>query len=324
MVKNSPLLTYRTDLWTQQGKEKEGQMESSTETYILPYVKQTASGELPWNTGTQPSCCYSVAQSCPTLWDPMNHSTVGFPVHHQFPEPTQTHVHCIGDPINHLVLCCPLLLPSAFPSIRVFPSESALRIRWPKYWSFSFSISLSSEYSGLISFRIDWFLVWSPCSPRDSQESSPTLQFKGISSLALSLFCCPTLTSIHDYWKPIALTLQTFVGKVMSLLLNTLSRFVIAFLSRSKHLLISWLQSVSTVILEPKKIKSVTVSIISPSICIKWWDQMPWSSLFECWILSQLCDNLEGWDGMGWVGRERQEGGDMTDSCCMAEINTTL
>ena len=87
----------------------------------------------------------------------MNHSTAGFPVHHQFPEPTQTHVHCIGDAINHLILCRPLLLPSAFPSIRVFPSESALHIRWPKYWSFSFSVSLSSEYSGLISFRIDWF-----------------------------------------------------------------------------------------------------------------------------------------------------------------------
>ena len=87
----------------------------------------------------------------------MNHSTAGFPVHHQFPEPTQTHVHCIGDAINHLNFCRPLLLPSAFPSIRVFPSESALHIRWPKYWSFSFSVSLSSEYSGLISFRIDWF-----------------------------------------------------------------------------------------------------------------------------------------------------------------------
>ena len=139
------------------GKEGGTDGESSTETYILPYVKQAASGELPWNTGTQPSCCYSVTQSCPTLWDPMNHSTAGFPVHHQFPEPTQTHVHCIGDAINHLILCRPLLLPSAFPSIRVFPSESALCIRWPKYWSFSFSISLSSEYSGLISFRIDWF-----------------------------------------------------------------------------------------------------------------------------------------------------------------------
>ena len=98
-------------------------------------------------------------------------------------------------------------------------------------------------------------------------KSSPAPQFESIDSLAFRLLNGPTPTSIHDYWKTIALTLQTFVGKVTSLLLNTLSRFVIAFLLRSKHLLISWLQSVSTVILEPKKIKSVTVSIISPSIC---------------------------------------------------------
>ena len=101
---------------------------------------------------------------------------------------------------NHLILCHPLLLPSVFPSIRVFSSESALRIRWPKYWSFSFNISPSSEYSGLISFRIDW-LVWSPCSPRDSQEPSPTPQFKSIISSVLSLLYDPTLRSIHDYWK---------------------------------------------------------------------------------------------------------------------------
>ena len=101
-------------------------------------------------------------------------------------------------PSNHLILCRPLfLLPSIFPSIRDFSNESALRIRWPKYWSFSFSISPSNEYSRLISFTIDW----SPCSPRDSQESSPTPQFKSISSLVLSFLCDPTLTSIHDYWK---------------------------------------------------------------------------------------------------------------------------
>ena len=102
---------------------------------------------------------------------------------------------------NHLVLCHPLLLlPSIFPSIRVFSNESALPIRWPKYWSFSFSISPSNEHSGLISFRMDW-LAGSPCNPRDSQESSPRPQFKSISSLALSFRCNPTLTSIHDYWK---------------------------------------------------------------------------------------------------------------------------
>ena len=102
-------------------------------------------------------------------------------------------------PSNHLILCCPLLLPpSIFPSLRVFSNESVHCIRWPKYWSFSFNISPSNEYSGLISFRI---LVGSPCSPRDSQESSPTPQFKSINSLILSFLYSPTLTSIHDYWK---------------------------------------------------------------------------------------------------------------------------
>ena len=99
----------------------------------------------------------SVPQSCWTLWDPMDCSTPGLPVHHQLPELTQTHDHWVGDPANHLILCYPLLLPPLiFPSIRVFSSESVLRIRWPKYWSFSFSISPSSEYSGLISFMMDW------------------------------------------------------------------------------------------------------------------------------------------------------------------------
>ena len=161
-------------------------------------------------------------------------------------------------PSNHLNLCCPLLLPpSIFPSIRVFSNVSVLCIRWSMYWSFSFSISPSNEYSGLISF-------WMDC-PRDSQEFSPTPQFKGINSLALSFLYSPTLTSIDG--KTIALTSWTFVGKVMSQLFNILFWLVITFLPRSKHLLISWLQSPSAVILEPKKIKSVTVSIVSPSIC---------------------------------------------------------
>ena len=102
-------------------------------------------------------------------------------------------------PSSHLILCCPLLLPPIPPSIRVFSNESALRIRWPNYWSFIFSISPSNDYSGL-NFLED-LLVGSPCSPGDSQESSPTLQFKGINSLALSFLYSPTLTSIHDYWK---------------------------------------------------------------------------------------------------------------------------
>ena len=103
-------------------------------------------------------------------------------------------------PYNHLILCCPLLLPpSIFPSIRVFSNESVLRIRWPKYWIFSFNKSPSNEYSGLISFKNG--LVGSPCYPRDSQESSPTPQFKNINSSVLSFLYSPTLTSIHDYWK---------------------------------------------------------------------------------------------------------------------------
>ena len=179
-------------------------------------------------------------------------------------------------PSNHLILCHPLLLPpSIFPSIMVFSNESVLCIRWPKYLSFSFSISPSNEYSKLISFRTDWLdllAVQGTASPRSlkkskSQESSPTPQFKSINSLALSFLYSPVLTSIHDYWKNIALTRWTFAGKVMSLLFNVLSRLVITFLPRSKHVLISWLQSPSVVILEPKKVKSGTVSTVSPYIC---------------------------------------------------------
>ena len=157
-------------------------------------------------------------------------------------------------PSNHLILCHPLLLlPSIFPSIRAFSNESVLHIRWPKNWSFSFSISSSNEYSGLISFRIDWLDL---LAVQGTLESSPAPQFKSINSL---VFIYPYMTT----GKIIALTIQIFVGKVMSLLFNMLSRVVIAFLPRSERLLISWLQSPSAVILEPKKIKSVTVSIVS-------------------------------------------------------------
>ena len=152
-------------------------------------------------------------------------------------------------PSNHLTLCRPLLLPpSIFPSIRVFSNESVLCIWWPRYWSFSYTISPSSEYSGLISFRMDWLDL---LAVQGTLESSPTPQFKSINSLMLSFLYSPTLTSIHDYWKSIALTRWTFDGKVMSLLFNMLSRLVITFLPRSKRLLISWLQSPSAVILEP-------------------------------------------------------------------------
>ena len=164
-------------------------------------------------------------------------------------------------PSNHLIFCHPLLLLlSIFPSIRVFSNESVLPIRWPKYWSFSFSISPSNEHSGLISFRIDWFdLLAVPGNLKSllQHHSSKT------SVLWCSAFSHPYITTE----KTMALTRWTFVGQVISLLFNMLSRFVIAFLQRSKCLLISWLQSPSSVILEPRKIKSLAVSIVSPSIC---------------------------------------------------------
>ena len=163
----------------------------------------------------------------------------GFPVHHQLPELAQTHVHQSVMPSNRLILCHPLLLPSVFPSIRVFSSESVLRIRWPKNWSFSFSISPSSEYSGLIHFRTDQLDL---LAVQGTLESLLQHHSSKASILWHSAFFIVQLS--HPYMttgKTIALTRQIFVGKVMSLLFNMLSRFVIAFLLRSKHLLISWL-----------------------------------------------------------------------------------
>ena len=165
---------------------------------------------------------------------------------------------------NHLILCRPLLLPSIFPSIRVFSNESALRIRWPKCWSFSFSISPSNEYSGLVSFRVDWLDL---LAVQGTLKSLLQYHSSKASILQCSAFFIVQLS--HPYMttgKTIALDRQTFVDKVTSLLFNMLSSLVIAFPPRSKLLLISWLQSSSLVILEPKKIKSVTVSIVSPSI----------------------------------------------------------
>ena len=158
-------------------------------------------------------------------------------------------------PSNHHILCCPLLLlPSIFPSIRVFSNESALHIRWPKYWSFHFSISPSNEYPGLIAFRMDWLDLFAV-----QETLKSLLQHHGskASILQCSYFFIVQLS--HPYVttrKTIALTRRAFVSKVMSLLFNMLSRLVIAFLTRSKHLLILWLQSPSAVILEPKKRKS--------------------------------------------------------------------
>uniref|UniRef100_A0AC11EAY8 Uncharacterized protein n=1 Tax=Ovis aries TaxID=9940 RepID=A0AC11EAY8_SHEEP len=166
-------------------------------------------------------------------------------------------------PSNYLILCCPLLfLPSIFPSIKVFSNESAIRIRWPKYWSFSFNINPSNENLGLISFRMDWLDL---LAVQGTLKSLLQHHSSKASVLLRSAFCIVQLS--HPYMttgKTIALTRRTFVDKVMSLLSNMLSGLVVTFLPRSKRLLISWLQSPSAVILEPPKIKSATVS---PSVC---------------------------------------------------------
>ena len=169
-------------------------------------------------------------------------------------------------PSKHLTLCCPLLLlPSIFPSIRVFTNESVLHIRGLKYWSFSFHISPSNEHPGLISFRMDWLDL---LAVQGTLKSLPQHHSSKASILWHSAFFIAQLS--HTYMttgKTIALTRWTFVDKVMSPLLNILSRLVITFLPRNKCLLILWLQSPSAVILEPPKIKSATVSTVSPSIC---------------------------------------------------------
>ena len=155
-------------------------------------------------------------------------------------------------PSNHLILCRPLLLlPSIFPSIRVFSNESALGSRWPKYWSFSFSISPSSEYSGLISFRMDWLYL---LAVQGTLKNLLQHHSSKASILWCSAFFIVQLSHLYmTTGKTIALTRWTFVGKAMSLLFNTLSRLITTFLPRSKSLLISWPQSPSAVILEPKK-----------------------------------------------------------------------
>ena len=184
----------------------------------------------------------------------MNRSTPGLPVHHKLPEFTQTHVHWVGDAIqpSH-----PLLSPSPpalnLSSIRVFSNESALRMRWPKYWSFSFSISPSNEYPGLIFFRMDWLDL---LAVQGNLKSLLQHHSSKASILQHSAFFTVQLS--HPYMtigKTIALTRRTSVSKVMSLLFNMLSRLVITFLPRSKHLLILWLKSPSAVILEPPKNK---------------------------------------------------------------------
>ena len=196
----------------------------------------------------------SVAQLCPTLCNSMHSSIPGLPVYHQhWSLPELMSIELVM-PSNHLIHCCPLLpLPSIFPNIRVSSNGSAVCIRWPKYWNFSFSISPSNEYSGLISLRMDWL---------DLLEVQGTLksllQHHSSKASILPHSACFIFQLSHPYMttgKTIALTRWAFVGKVISLLFNMLSRLVITFLPRSKHLLILWLQSPSAVILEPRKIK---------------------------------------------------------------------
>ena len=181
-------------------------------------------------------------------------------------------------PSNHLILCCLLfLLPSNFPSLGVFTSESVLRIRWPKYWSFNFSISPSNEYSALISFGTDCFFFSLQSKGLSRVFSAPL--FKSISSLVLHLLYGPTLTTLTT-GKTITLTIWTFVRNIISLLFNRLSRLVKAFLLRSKCLLISWLQSPSAVILEPPKIVCH---------CFLFFPKyLPWSDRTGCHDLSFL------------------------------------
>ena len=175
---------------------------------------------------------------------------------------------------SHLILCHPLLLlPPIPPSIRVFSNESTLHMKWPKFWSFSLSINPSNEHPGLVSFRMDWLDILAVQGTLKS-----LLQHHGSKASILWSSAFFTVQLSHPYMitgKTIALTRWTFVGKVMSLLLNMLSRLFITCLPRSKRLSISWLQSPSAVILEPKKIKSDTVSTVSPSSSLEVMDQIP-------------------------------------------------
>ena len=215
----------------------------------------------------------SVTQSCQTLCDPMDCSTSGLPVHHQLPELTQTHVHWVHDAIqpSHSLSSPspPTFNLSQHQGLFQWVSSShrvakvlKLQLRQSFQWIFG------------VDFLYDW-LVWHPCCPRDSQESSPTPQVKSIKSSALSFLYGPTFTSIHDYWKNHKFG-QTFVGRVMSLLFNMLSRLVITFLPRSKCLLISRLQSPSAVIFEPPKSSLALFPLFPHLFAVKWWDWMPW------------------------------------------------
>ena len=200
----------------------------------------------------------------------MNHSMSGLLVHHQLPEFTQTHVHWLGDAIQPSHLLNPSLPAINLSQHQGLSNESALHIRWPKYWSFSVNISSSNEYSGLISFRMDWLDILAVQGILKSilqHHSSKTWIFQ------CSAFCMVKLSNLYiTTGKIIPLTRQTLVGKVMSLLFNMLSRLVITFLPRRKHLLISWLHSPSAVILEPSKQNH---SLFPHPFAMKWWDRVP-------------------------------------------------
>ena len=219
----------------------------------------------------------SVAQSCPTLCSPMDTACQAY-----LSITSSRSLHKLMFiasvmPSNHLILCHPLLLsPSIFPSIRVFSNESAICIRLPKYWSFSFNINPSNEHSVLISFRMDWRELLAVQGTLKSllQQHSSKAWILQCSAFFIVQLSHPYMTT----GKTIALTTWTVFGKVISLLFNMLSRLVVTFLPRSKHLLISWLKSPSAVILEPPKIRSDTVS---PLFAMKWWYKMPWFSFLD-------------------------------------------
>ena len=201
-------------------------------------------------------------------------------------------------PSNHLILCRPLLLlPSIFPNITGFSNDLVLCIRWPKHWSFSFSISLSNQYSGLISFRIDWFdlAVQRTLESLLQHHSSEASILRCLAFFMVQLSLPYMITG-----KTTALTEWTFVGKVMSLIFNMLSRLVIAFLPRSKCLSILWLQSPSAVILEPKKIKSVNVSYVLKIYIKMFTEGLPWWS--SDWDSKLLTQGPQVWSLVGRLG----------------------
>ena len=216
----------------------------------------------------------SVTQSCLTLWIPWTTASEASLSITNSQSLLKLMSIALVMPSNHLIPCHPLFFPpSIFPSIKVFSKESYLWIRWLKYWSFHFNISPSNEYSGLISFKMDWLDLLAAQGTLKSllqlYRSKASILWHSVSFMVQISHLCMTIG------KTIALTSRTFVGKAMSLLFGMLSRLILAFLSGSKRLLISWLQPPSTVILEPKKVvcHCFTISLFA----MMWWDRMPWS-----------------------------------------------